>query len=131
MLPAGGLRPSPKRVSCTQGGMLSVLLTVRPYQESVTFSDVAVDFTQEEWRYLGPSEKKLYRDVMLENYGHLVDLGLTVSKPDVICHLEQGEPLWRPENQVTRTSFPGTLHEHLSVMKYLLSFLSIPFCFCI
>ncbi|XP_036598723.1 tigger transposable element-derived protein 1-like [Trichosurus vulpecula] len=74
--------------------------------ESVTFKDVAVDFTPEEWGYLGPSEKELYRDVMLENYGHLVHLGLSVSKPDVICHLERGDPPWKPVIKAPRTSFP-------------------------
>ncbi|XP_014405826.1 PREDICTED: RB-associated KRAB zinc finger protein-like isoform X5 [Myotis brandtii] len=66
-------------------------------QEPVSFRDVAVDFTQEEWQQLGPEQKTTYRDVMLENYSHLVSVGYDSAKPSVIVRLEQGEEPWGAE----------------------------------
>ncbi|XP_013363840.1 PREDICTED: zinc finger protein 33B-like isoform X4 [Chinchilla lanigera] len=74
---------------------------------SVSFKDVTVGFTQEEWQHLDPSQKSLYRDVMLENYSHLVSVGkgYCMTKPELIFRLEQGEEPWILEEEFPRPSF--------------------------
>ncbi|KAM4797609.1 uncharacterized protein ACH125_004922 [Urocitellus parryii] len=44
--------------------------------ELLTPMDIYIDFTEEEWECLQPAQKKLYKDVMLENYRNLAFLAM-------------------------------------------------------
>ena len=53
---------------------LPLVNTYGTFQDSVTFEDVAVNFTLEEWDLLDPSQKQLYTDVMQETFKNLIAL---------------------------------------------------------
>ncbi|KAM9056353.1 zinc finger protein 605 isoform 6-T16 [Megaptera novaeangliae] len=75
-------------------------------KSQISFEDVAVDFTLEEWQLLSPTQKTLHRDVMLENYSNLVFLGYQMIKPEAIFKLEQEEP-WILGEEILSQNFPG------------------------
>nr|XP_033788439.1 zinc finger protein 354C-like isoform X2 [Geotrypetes seraphini] len=62
-------------------------------QMQVMFEDIAVSFSQEEWKYLDEGQKELYREVMKENYETLISLGYIGIRSDVLSWIkEEGEP---------------------------------------
>ncbi|XP_066440873.1 zinc finger protein 140-like [Eleutherodactylus coqui] len=57
----------------------------------LTFDDVAVYFSEEEWRNLSRSHKELYKEVMKENYADLLSMGLDIEEPALFNQIEQWE----------------------------------------
>ncbi|CAO2611099.1 Zinc finger protein OBI1, partial [Lemmus lemmus] len=81
---------------------------------SVSFEDVAVDFTWQEWKNLDAAQRTLYRDVMLDNYSSLVFVGHCTAKPELIIKLEHGFGPWS-KAEASVWNFPDARKAHVPI----------------
>ncbi|NXK56314.1 ZN614 protein, partial [Chauna torquata] len=57
----------------------------------VTFEDISVQFSRQEWALLDDGQKELYQSVMQSSYEMLVSLYCDLAKPELLSRIEKGE----------------------------------------
>ncbi|KAK7822299.1 hypothetical protein U0070_014398 [Myodes glareolus] len=77
-------------------------------RNTVTYDDLHIDFTWKEWALLDPSQKNLYKDVMLETYRNLTTIVLSEYIKEYILE----------RNHMNVTSVVKPLHNKV-IFKYI------------
>ncbi|CAO2641186.1 Zinc finger protein 120 [Lemmus lemmus] len=80
--------------------------------DAVTYEDVHVNFTHEEWALLDPSQKSLYKDVMVEIYWNLISLGYKWDDHNVEEHYQSSRRHGRMSGRLFHEA--GTPKDHLT-----------------
>ncbi|XP_011242163.1 zinc finger protein-like isoform X1 [Mus musculus] len=105
-------------------------------EDAVTYDDVHVNFTGEEWNLLDPSQKSLYKDVMLETYWNLAVIGYTWENHHIERHCQSSRrnestscscPIVdRETRQSSATHVPGVMSHPWMLLGFWLGGLKCP-----
>ncbi|KAL6085704.1 hypothetical protein STEG23_008444 [Scotinomys teguina] len=71
---------APRSGATCRGPVSGRAVCLRENQEPVTFEDVSLNFTLEEWALLNSSQKKLYSGVMKETFLNLIFIGTVIEE---------------------------------------------------
>ncbi|XDC82471.1 hypothetical protein R6Z07F_013644 [Ovis aries] len=83
----------------------------------VSFEDVTMDFSREEWQQLDPAQRHLYQDVMLEIYSHFFSVGYHIPNPEIIFRIEEGKEPWMRETEVPCQRYHAQLNSDYPQFK--------------
>ncbi|XP_069494887.1 uncharacterized protein [Ambystoma mexicanum] len=78
----------------------------------VTFHDVAVYFSEEEWEFLEDWQKDLYSSVMHEIHGVLISMGYAIVNPDTLFRIKKEEKPYISDH--TPCKKRESFHDHAS-----------------
>uniref|UniRef100_A0A8C5RWP7 Uncharacterized protein n=1 Tax=Laticauda laticaudata TaxID=8630 RepID=A0A8C5RWP7_LATLA len=85
----------PAKMPLLSGGTETAV--VLPTQNCMSFEDIAIFFSEEEWALLNPDQKLLYREIMLENARNVTCLGEWWEKEDSKKEMVENLPVVKNE----------------------------------